>query len=124
MRRAQPTLERSVQGQQRDHSQAGQEQEDQSVMRRQGFLPTVLRTVREFFYGLTGYEIAETARQRRAACEQVFVLALVGNLLGVPIPQSYYSLGLLPYLVTGIPVWKRRVLREKDLTEVLGHELS
>lgn len=52
------------------------------------------------------------------------MLALVGNLLGVPIPQSYYSLGLLPYLVTGIPVWKRRVLREKDLTEVLGHELS
>lgn len=83
-----------------------------------------LQSAREFLYGLTGYEIAETARQRRAALEQVFMLVLVGSLLGAPVPRSYYSLGLLPHLVAMIPGWKRRMLKEKDLTEVLGHELS
>ncbi|MGE5588793.1 MAG: hypothetical protein ACM3ZO_11365 [Clostridia bacterium] len=87
-------------------------------------LQEALQRAREFFYGLTGYEIVETARRRRAAYEQTFISALAGNLLGVPIPQSYYSLSLLPYLVTRLPGWKRRMLREKDLTEVLARELA
>ncbi|MEW6107074.1 MAG: hypothetical protein AB1563_12060 [Bacillota bacterium] len=77
-----------------------------------------LQSAREFFYGLTGYEIAETARRRRVACEQVLMLALIGDLLGAPIPRSYYSLGLLPHLVAAIPVWRCRMLKEKDLTDV------
>ncbi|MDI7248364.1 MAG: hypothetical protein QME92_13050 [Bacillota bacterium] len=83
-----------------------------------------LQSAREFLYGLTGYEFAETARRRRVACEQVFMLAIIGDLLGAPIPRSYYSLGLLPHLAAAIPGWRRRMLKEKDLTEVLGYELS
>ncbi|HHY32182.1 MAG TPA: hypothetical protein GX515_04020 [Firmicutes bacterium] len=83
-----------------------------------------LRVAREFLYGLTGFEIAETARRRRAACEQAFMCALFGCALGVPIPQSYYSLRLLPYLAARMPGWKRSVLKEKDLTEVFAHELA
>jgi len=83
-----------------------------------------LRGACDFFYGLTGFEIAETARRRRAACEQAFIFAIVGNAVGVPIPLSYYSLRLLPYLAGGMPGWKRSMLREKDLTEVLAHELA
>ena len=37
----------------------------------------------------------------------------------VPILPPYYSLRLLPYAVPQIATWKRRMLREKDLTDAM-----
>jgi hypothetical protein len=35
----------------------------------------------------------------------------------------YYSMRLLPYLVPSIETWKRRILREKDLTDFVAGDL-
>ena len=45
---------------------------------------------------------------------------LFRSLLGVPILPPYYSLRLLPYVTPQIAGWKRRMLRERDVTDILG----
>jgi hypothetical protein len=52
--------------------------------------------------------------------EHLFMVITVGDMLGVPVLPPYYSLRLLPHLVPKIATWKRRMLREKDLTDGFG----
>ncbi len=41
--------------------------------------------VREFLFGMLGYEMAHHALEMRASTESLFMLATVGDMLGVPI---------------------------------------
>ena len=81
------------------------------------------RAVREFLYGMIGMEVAEHALEMRASLESLFMLAVVGDMLGVPILPPYYSLRLLPFLIPNISVWKRRVLREKEFSDEHDYHL-
>ena len=76
-----------------------------------------LQAVREFMYGMTGYEFALHATEMRANVETLFMLITLGDIIGVPIMPPYYSLRVLPYVVPSISTWKRRVLRKKDPLE-------
>ena len=78
-----------------------------------------LTAVREFLFGMIGYELAHHAVEMRASLESLFMLATVGDMIGVPILPPYYSLRLLPYVVPQIATWKRRMLREKDLSDAM-----
>ena len=73
--------------------------------------------LREFMFGMAGMEFAQHAMEMRASTETLFMLATVGDMIGVPILPPYYSLRLLPYVVPQITTWKRRVLREREFTE-------
>ena len=75
------------------------------------------RSVREFLWGLTSYEIAQQAVELRGSLETLFMFVSFGSLVGVPILPPYYSLRLLPYVVPNVGTWKRRVLRERDLSD-------
>ena len=78
-----------------------------------------LAAVREFMFGMMGYELAHHAVEMRSSLESLFMLATVGDMIGVPILPPYYSLRLLPYVVPQIATWKRRMLREKDLSDAM-----
>jgi hypothetical protein len=84
---------------------------------RRGPLTRLSTALREFAYGMTGFEFARHALETRAALENVFVLTIAGDMIGVPVIPPYYSLRLLPYVVPDIAVWKRRVLREREFTD-------
>ena len=71
-------------------------------------------------YGMMFYDAVRMFRRQRGDLEHLFVLISFGDLIGVPILPPYYSLRLLPYIVPMINVWRRRMLREKDLTELVG----
>ncbi len=73
-----------------------------------------------FLYGMAGHDMARFALKTRGSMEHLFILITMGDLLGVPILPPYYSLRLLPYVVPQISTWKRRMLREKDLTDALA----
>jgi len=81
------------------------------------------RTLREFLYGLSGYEIAQEALEIRASMETLFMLGVFGEMLGVPVLPPYYGLRLLPFVVPQIETWKRRVLRERELGSDHEHHL-
>jgi hypothetical protein len=73
--------------------------------------------LREFAYGMAGYEFAVHAKEMRNSLETIFMVATHGDLIGLPVIPPYYSLRLLPYVVPEISMWKRRVLREREFTE-------
>jgi hypothetical protein len=81
------------------------------------------RALREFAYGMTGYEFNRHAVEMRMALENVFMVVTVGDMIGLPIIPPYYSLRLLPYVVPNVSTWRRRVLRERELTEEHEYDL-
>jgi hypothetical protein len=79
--------------------------------------------LREFAYGMTGYEFARQAIETRAALDNIFMAVVVGDMIGLPVIPPYYSLRLLPLVSPDVLAWKRRVLRERDFTELHEHHL-
>ena len=73
-----------------------------------------------FLYGMFLYDAERVFHRERADLEHLFVLISFGDLLGVPILPPYYSMRLLPYIVPLINRWRVRMLREKDLTDMIG----
>jgi len=73
-----------------------------------------------FLYGMMFYDAVRAFRRQRADMEHLFVLISFGDLLGVPVLPPYYSMRLLPYIVPLIQTWKYRMLREKDLTDLVA----
>lgn len=84
-----------------------------------GGLKALLGRFREVTYGMAAHDMTRYALRSRASMEHLFILITMGDLVGVPILPPYYSLRLLPYVVPQISTWKRRMLREKDLTDAL-----
>ena len=74
----------------------------------------------DVMYGMMLYDAVRMYRRERADMEHLFVLISFGDLIGVPILPPYYSLRLLPYIVPILNVWRRRMLREKDLTDLIS----
>ena len=75
---------------------------------------------KDIVYGMSSHEMTRHAVRSRASMEHLFILITMGDLLGVPILPPYYSLRLLPYVTPQISTWKRRMLRERDITDTLG----
>jgi hypothetical protein len=78
--------------------------------------------LRDFVYGMGGFEFVRHALETRAALESLFMVVTVGDLIGLPVLPPYYSLRLLPFVVPDVETWKRRVLREREPTE--SHEFD
>jgi hypothetical protein len=84
-----------------------------------GRVKGILGHLREVTYGMAAHDMTRHALRTRARMEHLFILTTMGDMLGVPILPPYYSLRLLPYAVPQIATWKRRMLREKDLTDAM-----
>lgn len=102
---------------------SGGERRCEKVMeeeKKEGFLKRFGKAAREMIYGMAAHDTARFALKTRGSMEHLFILITMGDLLGVPILPPYYSLRILPYVVPQISTWKRRMLRERDLTDALA----
>jgi hypothetical protein len=82
-----------------------------------------LQAAREFLFGLTGYEFTRHALEMRASLETLFMVITIGDIIGVPVIPPYYALRLLPYVTPQVTTWKRRVLREREMTDEHEYDL-
>ncbi len=73
---------------------------------------------------MMGQDFSLHALEMRGSLESLFMLATMGDLIGVPILPPYYSLRLLPYLMPHIATWKRRVLREREFSDQHEYHLD
>lgn len=80
----------------------------------------LFQALKEFFYGAAAHDSERFALKSRASMDHLFTLVTMGDMIGVPVLPPYYSLRLLPYMAPQIAAWKRRMLREKDLTDALA----
>jgi hypothetical protein len=76
--------------------------------------------IRGVLYGMVYYDAIVMFRKQRGDMEHLFVLIVFGDLVGVPVIPPYYTLRLLPYIVPAVHNWRRRMLRERDLTDLAG----
>ena len=81
-------------------------------------LDRIMKSIRDFLFGATAFEIQQTVRQEKVARLDLILLFSFGDLLGVPVFPPYYSLRLLPYFHPALDSWKKRMVKEKDLTEI------
>ena len=81
------------------------------------------KVVREIIYGLLFHEFVQVAKKERGHMDNLFMLVIFGDLIGLPLLPPYYSLRLLPHIVPSLETWKRRILRERDLTDFVAHDL-
>jgi hypothetical protein len=79
-----------------------------------------IRTLREVFYGMTLYSWVRDLEKSRAEKNRLFTLMVYGDLLGIPLLPPYYTLRLLPYMVPIFHSWKRSMLRERDMIDLIG----
>jgi hypothetical protein len=84
-----------------------------------GGLKRFMGKVRQVTYGMAAHDMTRYALRTRASMEHLFILVTMGDMLGVPILPPYYSMRLLPYVVPQVATWKRRMLREKDVTDAM-----
>jgi hypothetical protein len=78
-----------------------------------------LQNLKEVLYGMASHDMSRYAVRTRASMEHLFILITMGDMIGIPILPPYYSLRLLPYVVPQIATWKRRLLREKDVSDAM-----
>ena len=81
------------------------------------------KVVREIIYGLMLHEMDLEMKKEKGHLDNLFMLVIFGDLIGLPLLPPYYSLRLLPHIIPSLEAWKRRVLREKDLTDFVAHDL-
>jgi hypothetical protein len=78
------------------------------------------KVLRDVLYGMTVHEFELEIRKERGKLGNLLMIMVVGDLAGLPIFPPYFSLRLLPYVVPHLATWKRSVLRERDITDIIS----
>jgi hypothetical protein len=73
--------------------------------------------LKEFIEGAVVREPMLVVMREKGGLEKILLLLMFGDILGIPISRSYYSLRILPYVVPLIVPWKRGLLKERDWTD-------
>jgi hypothetical protein len=79
--------------------------------------------LREILYGMTVHEMDLELRKERGSLDHLFMLVVFGDLVGLPLLLPYYSMRFLPFIIPSLQIWKRSILREKDLTDFVSADL-
>lgn len=82
------------------------------------------RTLLEVLYGMTVYDWAHELDKARNEHNRLFTMIVFGDLIGVPILPPYYTLRLIPYILPNFENWRRSMLRERDLTDLIDQEIG
>jgi hypothetical protein len=88
------------------------------------FVSHSLQVIREVFYGMTIYDWVRELEKARNEHNRLFTMMVFGDLIGIPILPPYYTLRLIPYIVPSIDSWRRSMLRERDLTDLIDQEIG
>ncbi|MBI1800785.1 MAG: hypothetical protein HYR71_04055 [Chloroflexi bacterium] len=72
----------------------------------------------EFSYGMMVHGWVMAFYHEWIVRQNLFLLVVFGDIIGVPILPPYYTLRLLPYAMSDFDFWKRRLLRPKDFSGI------
>ena len=91
------------------------------------FLAAILgktrKTLNEVFYGMTAYELELELKKEKGTLNNLLMLMVFGDTIGVPLFPPYFSMRLLPFIIPNISTWKRNIQREKDLTDIISSDI-
>jgi hypothetical protein len=78
-----------------------------------------IRAIKDFLYGFFLYGMVSGIYERKGELEDVFMLLIVGETIGVPVFPGFYHLRLVPYCAARFPRWKKKTLKPKDLFDLV-----
>ncbi len=78
------------------------------------------KALRDFIFGATTFELYRELKVMSRRYNDAIYLIMLGEILGIPFLSNYYSLRLLPYVLTDLDRFKREAMRERELLEELG----
>ncbi len=80
-------------------------------------LKEIKENIKLFLQGAFDMKDRSTALIRKEALDELdnFMLLCFGDLLGFPLPTSYYTLEILPYIAEDLDGWERRLLNRKSV---------
>ena len=81
-----------------------------------GIFSRLRKALSDFIFGAALMEFQKAAREERTARQDLFLVVTFGDFIGIPILPSPYALHLLPHVIPNLASWKRRMVRERDLT--------
>jgi hypothetical protein len=87
-------------------------------------LVRLAKDIGQMFYGATVYDWVRELEKERGMVERLFVLAVFGDVLGVPLLPPYYALRLLPYVIPSLDMWRYSMLRERDFVDLFDGEIG
>lgn len=90
-----------------------------TLQRLESGIEKALQILRDVIYGMTIYDWVHELQRARKERERLFTLIVYGDLLGIPILPPYYALRLIPFMVPTLENWRRSMLRERDLTDLI-----
>jgi hypothetical protein len=73
-----------------------------------------IRSIKDYLKGFFLYGLLNHLYAEKRCVDELFMVGLFGNLIGIPSLFNYYHLRLMPYYVRRLDPWKRRVLKERD----------
>ena len=85
-----------------------------------------LRNLRLFFKGALDFRGQSRSIIKDEAKDEMddFLLICFGEMLGLPIPVSYYTLELLPYMEEELTGWEDRMMKKKSIWEEKGAQMN
>jgi len=92
--------------------------------RAKDFAKNSLQVIREVLYGMTIYDWVRDLEKARNERNRLFTMIVYGDLLGIPVLPPYYTLRLIPFIVSDFKGWQRSMLRERDFTDIIDQELG
>lgn len=81
------------------------------------------KAIREFLYGMTVHELDVEIRKDKGHLDNLFMLLVFGDLVGLPILPPFYTMRLLPHIIPHLDKWKKGICRERDITEIFTTDL-
>ncbi|TCO68867.1 hypothetical protein [Marinisporobacter balticus] len=80
-------------------------------------LEKFLEWMRLFFQGATDFGRKSRNILEKEYSDEMdnFMLICFADTLGIPLPISYYTLELLPYLAEDMEMWEKRMLNRKSI---------
>jgi hypothetical protein len=83
----------------------------------------ISKVLKEVFYGMTAYELELELKKEKGDLDKLFMLMIFGDLVGLPFFPPYYSMRLLPHIIPLYTTWRRSVLRERDITDIISGDI-
>ncbi len=86
-------------------------------MKKNDQIKALEKNIKEFFSAAFDMDGKSTAFLKKEALDEMdnFMLLCYADLLGIPLPLSYYSIELLPYLADDLEGWEKRIMERKSI---------
>jgi len=86
-------------------------------------LKTIGTTLKQILYGFSVREIEIELMKEKGHMNNLLMLMIFGDLAGLPLFPSYFSMRILPYIIPLLETWKRHLFRERDITDILSTDM-